>query len=62
MSVLKAMFGSKKFWYAIVGVAVVIVGQFSPEWADTIDQMLKGIIALIIGQGIADVNKATVRP
>lgn len=57
MRVLREMIKSKKFWYAVVAFIVSIVGFINPEVAGLTEQLLYGLIALILGQGMADINK-----
>lgn len=57
MGIFKEMLHSKKFWYAIVSLVVAIVGFIKPEWAQMTQDMLYGLIALILGQGFADMGK-----
>jgi|TARA_R100000664_G_C2728589_1_gene119793 hypothetical protein len=52
------MLKSKKFWYTIVAVVVQLLHDafgLNPEETEAI---LHSIIALIIGQGIADISKS----
>ena len=55
---LNDMLKSKKFWYAIVAVVVAVVGFIKPDWAAMTQNMLYGVISLILGQGLADVGKS----
>mgnify|MGYP003133506990 CR=1 FL=1 len=51
------MFSSKKFWYAVVAVLVQLLqDSFGLDPVQT-EAILYSIIALILGQGIADVAK-----
>jgi hypothetical protein len=51
------MFNSKKFWYAVVAVLVQLLqDNFGLDPVQT-EAILYSIIALILGQGIADVAK-----
>lgn len=56
---LKALFSSKKFVAALVGVAVALLAKIGIE-LDTQDvaAVVSPIIAYIIGQGITDVGKS----
>ena len=57
----KTIFTSKKFWYAIVGVIVVITCAYSNIDAETLTQVLYSIVGIVIaligGQAVADVGK-----
>ena len=51
----KEMLKSKKFWYAIAGVIVAVVAAVQPDWAEHVEKIIYTIIALILGQGLADI-------
>ena len=54
---LKKMFASKKFLYTVVGI---IVQLLSDNWGidpEVSQNILYSLVALVIGQGIADVAK-----
>ena len=54
---LKRMFASRKFLYTVVGI---IVQLLSDNWGidpDVSQNILYSLVALVIGQGIADVAK-----
>tara|TARA_R100000654_G_scaffold20855_2_gene42079 strand:- start:7386 stop:7586 length:201 start_codon:yes stop_codon:yes gene_type:complete len=54
---LGQMLKSKKFWYAVVGIVVQLLNDsFGLDPVQT-EAILYSIIALILGQGIADVAK-----
>lgn len=54
---LGQMVRSKKFWYAIVAILVQLLSdKFGLDPVQT-ESILYSIIALILGQGIADVAK-----
>jgi hypothetical protein len=53
MGVLK----SKKVWATAIGIVVSIVGHFKPELQEVVQQVLYSLMAYVVGQGIADVNK-----
>lgn len=54
---LGQMIRSKKFWYAIVAILVQLLSDnFGLDPVQT-ESILYSIIALILGQGIADVAK-----
>tara|TARA_R100000700_G_C3046007_1_gene67672 strand:- start:74 stop:256 length:183 start_codon:yes stop_codon:yes gene_type:complete len=51
------MIKSKKFWYAVAGVLVQLLSDtFGLDAAQT-QNILYSIVALILGQGIADTKK-----
>ena len=57
MQTIKKALGSRKFLYTVVGV---IVQLLSDNWgidAATSQNILYGIIALVLGQGGADASK-----
>jgi len=54
---IKEMLKSKKFWYAVAGVLVVVLGYVIPDYAEMAEKALYGIIALILGQGMSDIGK-----
>ena len=54
---IKQMFASKKFWYAISAVVVPAIVQYLGVGADTAQELYHAILVLILGQGIADVAK-----
>ena len=57
MQTIKKALGSRKFLYTVVGV---IVQLLSDNWgidAATYQNILYGIIALVLGQGWADASK-----
>ena len=54
---LKRMFASRKFLYTVVGI---IVQLLSDNWGidpEVSQNILYSLVALVIGQGIADVAK-----
>tara|TARA_B110000495_G_scaffold33223_1_gene26001 strand:- start:23681 stop:23875 length:195 start_codon:yes stop_codon:yes gene_type:complete len=54
---LKRMFTSRKFLYTVVGI---IVQLLSDNWGidpEVSQNILYSLIALVLGQGIADANK-----
>ena len=51
------LLGSRKFWAAFVGLAMVIVGYFVPDFPIAEEQILNlvlVIVAYILGTGIED--------
>lgn len=51
------MLKSKKFWYAVVGVVVTFLNDtFGLDPVQT-ESIIYSIIALILGQGLADFGK-----
>jgi len=54
---LKGVFSSKKFWYAISSVVVpVIVTKLGVDEA-TATNLFHALLVLVVGQGVADINK-----
>jgi len=51
------IFKSKKFWMAVGGVVAQVVMYFFNVPLDTSMAIIAPIIAFIIGQGVADINK-----
>jgi hypothetical protein len=55
--VLKLYLRSKKFWYAVAGIVVpIIITSLGVDEA-TAQNLFYASIALIFGQGIADIGK-----
>jgi len=54
---IKQMFGSKKFWYAIGSVVIPAIVSYLGVSADTAQEIFYAALTLIIGQGIADIKK-----
>lgn len=50
------MFGSKKFMVMLTGIVLKLVSTFAPEFVPAVDEILKLMIAYIVGQGLADSN------
>ena len=48
---------SKKFWYAVAGVIAIIFSSVFGIPEDKIMEIAKIVIALIMGQGLADLGK-----
>ena len=55
--IVKQMFNSKKFWYAVVGVLATLLSDTFGLNSEEIQNILISIGALILGQGFADMNK-----
>ena len=55
--VLRAILRSKKFWYAVAGIVVPIIVTALGVDEATAQNLFYASIALIFGQGIADVGK-----
>ena len=54
---IKKMMGSRKFLYTIAGILIKLLSDnlgIDPETAQT---LVYSIMALVLGQGIADINK-----
>ena len=54
---LMKMFGSRKFWYTIVGILTSVLSEKFGLNAEEAKGILLSISALVMGQGIADINK-----
>ena len=57
MEMLKKMFDSKKFWYAVSSVVVPALVSYLGVDETTAKDLYYAILTLIVGQGIADVAK-----
>ncbi len=55
--VIQAMFNSKKFWYAVIGILTTILSEKFGLNPDELQGILLSIGALILGQGFADIKK-----
>ena len=59
---VRAMFGSKKFLAAAVGVIVGVAGQYGLDIpAQELTVVLSPVLAYIVGQGVADAGKEKAR-
>jgi len=57
MNKLKLLLGSRKFWAALIGLALVIVKAFKPDFpleAEQLTAIVWVIVAYILGTGIED--------
>ena len=57
MSKLKLLFGSRKFWAALVGIVMMIVKELFPNFPldeVQVEQIVWLLVAYIIGTGIED--------
>lgn len=57
---LKTMLNSKKFMVMATGIVLKLVSTFAPDFVPAVDEILKLIMAYIVGQGLADINKPKV--
>jgi hypothetical protein len=57
MEILKKMFDSRKFWYAISAVFVPFVAAKLGLSETEVEKVYYAILTLILGQGIADIKK-----
>lgn len=55
--VVKQMFNSKKFWYAVIGVLTTLLSDTLGLNPEEVSNILISIGALILGQGFADMKK-----
>jgi len=53
-----SLFKSKKFWLSIAGALAVVLGHFFGVAEDTVMQIAGIVIALVLGQGLADIGKS----
>ncbi len=61
MQKLKELLTSRKFWAALIGLALVIVKAYAPNFPLTEDQLTNVIyliVAFIVGTGLESVVKA----
>ena len=64
---MKGLFQSRKFWLAvvtfIVDIAILVVGQFFPEWQEFAGQLIASITVLagVVIAGIAVEDSAALR-
>jgi hypothetical protein len=55
--VLKQIFKSKKFWYAVGSMLIPVIATYLGVSEETAQEIFYAGMALILGQGIADINK-----
>lgn len=55
--IIKKMLSSKKFWYTIAGIIIPIIATKMGVDEQTVTNIVYSIIALVIGQGVADLGK-----
>ena len=55
--IILKMFGSRKFWYTVIGVLTTLLSEKFGLNAEEVENVLISISALVLGQGIADVAK-----
>ena len=55
--IILQMFGSRKFWYTVIGVVTTLLSEKFGLNAEEVKNVLISISALVLGQGIADVAK-----
>tara|TARA_R110002020_G_scaffold61208_2_gene164916 strand:+ start:58 stop:240 length:183 start_codon:yes stop_codon:yes gene_type:complete len=51
------MMKSKKFWYAVSAVVVPALVMYLGVDEETATNLYQAVLVLILGQGIADINK-----
>ena len=54
---IKQMFSSKKFWYAIGSIIIPAIVTYLGVYPETATEIFHAALVLIVGQGIADSNK-----
>ena len=54
---IKQMFSSKKFWYAIGSIVIPAIVTYLGVSPETATEIFHAALVLIVGQGIADSNK-----
>lgn len=57
MSKLKLLLASRKFWAALIGLALVVLKAFKPDFpleADQLTAVVWVLVAYILGTGIED--------
>ncbi|QDP68061.1 MAG: hypothetical protein GOVbin3264_42 [Prokaryotic dsDNA virus sp.] len=54
---IRQMFNSKKFWYAVASVAVPAIVSYLGVSEAAAQEIFYACLTLIIGQGIADIKK-----
>ena len=57
MEILKKMFNSKKFWYTVGAIFVPFVAVKLGLNEGEVEKVYYAILALILGQGLADIKK-----
>lgn len=58
---MTALFQSKKFWMAVVGVVSVVLSHFAGINEETTTKVAGMFIAYLVGQGMADFGKEAKR-
>tara|TARA_Y100000361_G_C11045586_1_gene282338 strand:+ start:226 stop:423 length:198 start_codon:yes stop_codon:yes gene_type:complete len=56
-SVVKGALASKKFWYTVSGVLVVVATHAFDLPEEVAQQIVYAVLALVVGQGLADFGK-----
>mgnify|MGYP003661494473 CR=1 FL=1 len=54
---IKQMFGSKKFWYAVSSIVVPAIVTYLGVSPETATEIFYAALVLILGQGISDIKK-----
>ena len=54
---IRQMFSSKKFWYAVASIVVPAIVTYLGVSSETATEIFYAALTLIVGQGIADINK-----
>jgi hypothetical protein len=59
MDKLKALLKSRKFWAALVGLGLIVIKAFRPEFPlseEQLTQIVYVLVAFILGTGLEDVR------
>ncbi len=53
---IRKIFGSKKFWYALGGIVIPIIATKLGVPEDTVEKIWMTIVGLLLAQGAADIG------
>lgn len=65
MSKLKLLLTSRKFWTALIGLALVIIKAYQPDFPlaeDQLSSVIYVLVAYILGTGIEDGLSKSITP
>lgn len=57
MEKIQVVLTSRKFWAAVVAIALAFFGERAGVSGDTLTNAVQVLIAYIVGQGLADIRK-----